>query len=199
MGDSGGDSDWYGYCLDDPVNGNDPLGLFAWVPLAGAAIGGASNAYDHWDEWDYGKGSMSTWDFAKSVGLGMATGAVSTLGGGIGSTLLWGAGAAAANEAGNQMIKKGTVDDVGKVAKAGGAGILGAATGVVGKRIGKNLATITPPHKIPMEPLKDGSKLGGIIGSTVGSKTAEAVWPEQNEKGKSYDPSRVGVSHWRNR
>ncbi len=28
MGDAGGDSDWYGYCLDDPVNGVDPLGLF---------------------------------------------------------------------------------------------------------------------------------------------------------------------------
>ncbi len=27
MGDAGGDSDWYGYCLDDPVKGVDPLGL----------------------------------------------------------------------------------------------------------------------------------------------------------------------------
>ncbi|WP_199244370.1 hypothetical protein [Pseudodesulfovibrio cashew] len=27
MGDAGGDDDWYGYCLDDPVNGTDPLGL----------------------------------------------------------------------------------------------------------------------------------------------------------------------------
>jgi hypothetical protein len=28
LGDAGGDLDWYGYCLDDPVNGVDPLGLF---------------------------------------------------------------------------------------------------------------------------------------------------------------------------
>ena len=28
LGDAGGDPDWYGYCLDDPVNGIDPLGLF---------------------------------------------------------------------------------------------------------------------------------------------------------------------------
>ena len=28
MGEAGGDPDWYGYCLDDPVNGEDPLGLF---------------------------------------------------------------------------------------------------------------------------------------------------------------------------
>jgi len=27
MGEAGGDPDWYGYCLDDPVNGADPLGL----------------------------------------------------------------------------------------------------------------------------------------------------------------------------
>jgi RHS repeat-associated protein len=30
MGDAGGDPDWYGYCLDDPVNGVDPLGLFCF-------------------------------------------------------------------------------------------------------------------------------------------------------------------------
>ncbi|OIQ50309.1 hypothetical protein BerOc1_02240 [Pseudodesulfovibrio hydrargyri] len=29
IGDKGGDPDWYGYCLDDPVNGVDPLGLEA--------------------------------------------------------------------------------------------------------------------------------------------------------------------------
>jgi len=27
IGDKGGDPDWYGYCLDDPVNAVDPLGL----------------------------------------------------------------------------------------------------------------------------------------------------------------------------
>lgn len=29
LGDKGGDSDWYGYCLDDPVNMADPKGLAA--------------------------------------------------------------------------------------------------------------------------------------------------------------------------
>jgi RHS repeat-associated protein len=29
IGDKGGDPDWYGYCLDDPVNGVDPMGLEA--------------------------------------------------------------------------------------------------------------------------------------------------------------------------
>ena len=27
IGEQGGDPDWYGYCLDDPVNGVDPVGL----------------------------------------------------------------------------------------------------------------------------------------------------------------------------
>ncbi|WP_394705773.1 RHS repeat-associated core domain-containing protein [Pseudodesulfovibrio indicus] len=32
VGDRGGDPDWCGYCLDDPVNGVDPAGLAA-VPI----------------------------------------------------------------------------------------------------------------------------------------------------------------------
>lgn len=104
--DKGGDPDWYGSCLDDPVNGVDPLGLFAWVPVAGATIGAGSNAYDNWDDWRGGK--MSTGDYAKSVDLGAATGAVSTMGGPIGSLII-GPGAAAINEAGSQYIKKGKV------------------------------------------------------------------------------------------
>jgi RHS repeat-associated protein len=30
IGAAGGDPDWYGYCLDDPVNGRDPEGLFVF-------------------------------------------------------------------------------------------------------------------------------------------------------------------------
>ncbi|MBC17216.1 MAG: hypothetical protein CL942_09220 [Desulfovibrio sp.] len=38
MGDAGGDPDWYGYCLDDPVNRTDALGLYA--PLVNLAASG---------------------------------------------------------------------------------------------------------------------------------------------------------------
>ncbi|WFS64215.1 RHS repeat-associated core domain-containing protein [Pseudodesulfovibrio thermohalotolerans] len=47
IGDKGGDPDWYGYCLDDPVNGVDPLGLFQIIGdgpggrIVGGIIGGA--------------------------------------------------------------------------------------------------------------------------------------------------------------
>ncbi|WP_419785744.1 RHS repeat domain-containing protein [Pseudodesulfovibrio sp.] len=42
LGDAGGDPDWYGYCLDDPVNGVDPLGLegfWGGVKKIGAGLG----------------------------------------------------------------------------------------------------------------------------------------------------------------
>jgi len=45
IGDAGGDSDWYGYCLDDPVNANDPTGLFAFLlPLLAGSAGAAAIA-----------------------------------------------------------------------------------------------------------------------------------------------------------
>ena len=47
IGDKGGDPDWYGYCLDDPVNGVDPagletngLGLGAALSALGLTVGG---------------------------------------------------------------------------------------------------------------------------------------------------------------
>ncbi len=42
IGDAGGDPDWYGYCLDDPVNANDPMGLFLLEGLALTATLAAS-------------------------------------------------------------------------------------------------------------------------------------------------------------
>jgi len=182
IGNKGGDPDWYGYCLDDPVNMHDPMGLFTWVPVAGAAIGAGSNAYDNWDDWRSGK--MGTGDYAKSVGLGAATGAVSTMGGGIGSTLLFGGGAAVLNEAGSQYIKKGKVDDVGKVAASGVSGAVGGAIGKVGKAVGKNFGRITPPKNIPPKPLKDASDLGGVVGSIVGSEYSDSWLSNALENGK---------------
>ena len=50
IGDRGGDPDWYGYCLDDPVNANDPTGLLAFLlpfaaGMAGATAIGATGSY----------------------------------------------------------------------------------------------------------------------------------------------------------
>jgi len=53
IGDDGGDNDWYGYCLDDPVNGVDPLGLFRFgkrkldgLPWMGALSDAAGSILD---------------------------------------------------------------------------------------------------------------------------------------------------------
>jgi len=81
IGDAGGDSDWYGYCLDDPVNGVDPLGLFAdCVSLDGNMSGfgfkGEAGLGVCWD----GQGEIR--------GMGHAdAGASSGWGGGISGTL----------------------------------------------------------------------------------------------------------------
>ncbi len=36
MREKGGDTDWYGYCVDDPVNRVDVLGLFSWNDVKSA-------------------------------------------------------------------------------------------------------------------------------------------------------------------
>ncbi|MGE4423757.1 MAG: RHS repeat-associated core domain-containing protein [Pseudodesulfovibrio sp.] len=43
IGEKGGDPDWYGYCLDDPVNGVDPAGLDATAAHSGAGATGADS------------------------------------------------------------------------------------------------------------------------------------------------------------
>jgi RHS repeat-associated protein len=46
LGDTGGDHDLWDYCVDDPVNANDPLGLFAFLlPFAGAMAGATVLGY----------------------------------------------------------------------------------------------------------------------------------------------------------
>ncbi|WP_419786960.1 RHS repeat domain-containing protein [Pseudodesulfovibrio sp.] len=65
MGDAGGDPDWYGYCLDDPVNGTDPLGLKgkkeALARIAkDTAIGAGLGAW---------KGSNAGWPGAAAGGI----------------------------------------------------------------------------------------------------------------------------------
>ncbi|NDV18190.1 RHS repeat-associated core domain-containing protein [Pseudodesulfovibrio sp. JC047] len=58
IGDKGGDPDWYGYCLDDPVNAIDPLGLeggfWGGVKKIGAGLG------QLWDKAPAGIGAAIT-------------------------------------------------------------------------------------------------------------------------------------------
>ena len=170
LGDEGGDPDWYGYCLDDPVNGVDPLGLFAWVPIGGAAIGAGVNAYNNWD--------LKGGDFWKSVGLGAVTGAASTMGGAGIPGLLFGGTATAANEAGNQYIRDGKITDPEKIGAAGVSGVAGSGIGKLAGRVGKNIGKISPPKTIPAKPLKNASNLGAVIGSSAGTGVTDS-WLQQ--------------------
>ncbi|UZP66864.1 RHS repeat-associated core domain-containing protein [Desulfovibrio mangrovi] len=46
LGDTGGDHDLWDYCVDDPVNANDPLGLFVFLlPFVGGMAGATMLGY----------------------------------------------------------------------------------------------------------------------------------------------------------
>jgi len=72
MGDAGGDPDWYGYCLGDPVNMVDPLGLNGW----GFGPGGHDYDGSDWDSKDDDKkgDQEDTGSGGKDVGWGFGPG-----------------------------------------------------------------------------------------------------------------------------
>lgn len=77
MGDGGGDHDWYGYCLDDPVNSIDPTGLVGWDfggdsgrSFPGGGGGGShgnDGAKNNGNKDDSGRGNGG-WGFGKGEG-----------------------------------------------------------------------------------------------------------------------------------
>ncbi|WP_187170526.1 RHS repeat domain-containing protein [Salidesulfovibrio onnuriiensis] len=61
IGYAGGDSDLYGYCLDDPINGYDPMGLFNFGEFASSLFGnGNSSSVTPYDIGSPG-GAISEW------------------------------------------------------------------------------------------------------------------------------------------
>jgi RHS repeat-associated protein len=97
----GGNTDLYRYVLNDPVNLADPEGLRV-AQAVGAGIGAGINAYKNWGPWR--SGEISAGQYWGSVGVGAATGLLSSLGGGIISGAFLGGGASFANNIGNQII-----------------------------------------------------------------------------------------------
>jgi len=71
---AGGDTDLYGYCLNDPINSVDLEGLLAFNLITGgvgAAIGAGISTAHAWAS------GVRGWDLAKSAAIGAAGGAVS--------------------------------------------------------------------------------------------------------------------------
>jgi RHS repeat-associated protein len=96
IGFAGGDTDLYGYCLNDPVNFVDSEGL--WVAQAiGAVLGGGLNAYNNYGA--YSSEQMSGVDYAKSIAFGASGGVLSSFGG-----PFLGAAVSALNNLNEQML-----------------------------------------------------------------------------------------------
>jgi len=167
IGFAGGDTDLYGYCLNDPVNFIDPEGL--WVAqVAGMGIGASVNAYNNWGAWR--SGQISTDQFWGSVGVGAASGLLSSLGGGILSGALLGGSSSFLNNLGNQYITNSPCDDInlGEALVAGGIGTGAGIISGVGAAVGRNIVRVPEPLYIGDELINYGT-IGGITGSVVGT------------------------------
>ena len=102
IGDAGGDDDWYGYCLDDPVNLEDPMGLFA-LNAAGAIIGGVANACSSFGA--YNKGEITRVEYAAAIAAGAGLGAINP-----GASVLRAFGIGAVTSGLNSVAQQAIVD-----------------------------------------------------------------------------------------
>jgi len=143
IGFAGGDTDLYGYCLNDPVNFIDPDGQFLQSVLAGGIAGGIVGGITFVAK--LAKGSSFT-DAVKSAAISGVTSAVSV---GLASTgigFLAASSVATATNAAMQKVMNGDVNlgaalFSGFATSAGGlalsgAGLQGTTLGVVGGQIG---------------------------------------------------------------
>jgi len=160
----------YLYCHNNPVNNVDPDGSISQplIVAAGAVIGGAVEAAKYYQA--FASGRISALQYAQLIGVGGATGAISTLSNGVvGGALLGGAGSAV-NNAAEQQIVNGNINynDVGTAFGTGAAvGLLGGA----GTNLGGNIIKYPNLNEIYVggSPVIDYGAAGGLIGSTLGT------------------------------
>ena len=79
MGAKGGDKDWYGYCVDDPVNRVDVWGLWTFnvggtASASGFGVGGTAST-------SIGRDGEGTWSWQNTVGAGPNAGYGASIGG----------------------------------------------------------------------------------------------------------------------
>ncbi|WP_319541252.1 RHS repeat-associated core domain-containing protein [uncultured Pseudodesulfovibrio sp.] len=203
IGDAGGDADWYGYCLDDPVNMADPSGLFAFIGpllsgLAGATgiatlgAGGAALTAD-------GLGALANKNegdpFKATKGTAKAVAGAAAINAGIGATAASGAGIAkavpAAVAAAPTIIRQGkeatkAVAGKGKAALKAGVEWAKANPDKIDKigRIGADL----------LDPSLPETPQGQMIIATT--KAGQRLYGEMQKKGKrTYENKESGLSN----
>ncbi|MFP4351062.1 MAG: RHS repeat-associated core domain-containing protein, partial [Desulfococcaceae bacterium] len=129
IGFAGGDTDLYGYCLNDPVNLSDPKGL--WEPQAiGAAFGLGFEAYRQYQSGKFNGGRLL---------MATAMGALGGFGNTLGKAMFFGATANIVNAAYQQTSDPCASSlNVGQLAMSGAYGLAGGFMGYGGGTIGKN-------------------------------------------------------------
>jgi len=204
IGDAGGDADWYGYCLDDPVNTTDSSGLFVGPLLLGlaAATGiatvGAGGAALTTDGLGALAGKNKEDHFKATKGTAKAMAGAAAINAGIGATAAGGAGIAkaapAAVAAAPTIIRQGkeaTKAVAGKGKDAIKAGIEWAkANPDKIDKIGRIGADIVNPN-LPPETLEGQ---GVIVTYETGKKIYDAI--NNGHKKSQKKESRPTHSEW---
>lgn len=174
---AGGDSNLYGYVLNDPVNLVDSSGLWA-LQIAGALIGGAANAYSNYNA--YKSGAISGWEYTKSIAFGAGVGALSTFAPGIIGGGIDGAFGAGVNDAYNQLLTSDCINKE-RLKDAALSGLLAGGLGGAGSKIGNNIVNpvknnleyLTKNHPYNLFgkglPTTTYGSTGGAIGTGVGT------------------------------
>jgi RHS repeat-associated protein len=143
IGFNGGDTNLYGYVVNDPVNGIDPTGEYLVQVVAGAIVGSIT-AFQNYQDASVVKGT-TTKHIALSTGAGFVAGfiggATSTLG--LGGSIFGTAGGAVINNLANQYIFTGNV----KPRLLMEAAAIGAVSGLAGVALSTGIgefANLTP-------------------------------------------------------
>jgi len=97
---AGGDENLYNYVGGNSPNLIDPTGNYWWVPVIGAAAGGAANAWGNYDA--YNSGKFTAGQYWGSIGYGAVFGAVSSIVKGVGSVVFVGGTLNGVNDVLNQ-------------------------------------------------------------------------------------------------